>query len=176
MNRFAVVSSSASRGFSSRLTSNGAWHLQQQQQQQSIRYKHSQTQLKRLFKRNPARRRVEARMGINREGTPAPDPIYPPVILEPRILPNGWCPPPGTDVAIPEYPFQVARTKNKPNDAVGFLPVYSEFRYVRFFVRSFVQLSCNNACFLHTIRVNDPSDTEIIYLSLLFFSERMGRG
>jgi hypothetical protein len=152
MNRFAVVSSSASsRGFSSRLTttSNGAaWHLQQQQPQQpqhqaiSIRYKHSQRQLNRLFKRNPARRRVEARMGINREGTPAPDPKYPPVILEPQILPNGWCPPPGTDVAIPVYPFQVARTKNKPNDAVGFLPVYSEFRYVGLFIGTVQLLSC----------------------------------
>jgi len=28
----------------------------------------------------------------------------------------------------PEYPFSVERTGNKPNDAAGFLPVYSKFR------------------------------------------------
>eukprot|EP00429_Kryptoperidinium_foliaceum_P004934 CAMPEP_0176018834 /NCGR_PEP_ID=MMETSP0120_2-20121206/9080_1 /TAXON_ID=160619 /ORGANISM="Kryptoperidinium foliaceum, Strain CCMP 1326" /LENGTH=112 /DNA_ID=CAMNT_0017351893 /DNA_START=331 /DNA_END=669 /DNA_ORIENTATION=+ len=44
------------------------------------------------------------------------------------MLSNGWSAPPGPDVTIPSYPFRVSRTKNKPNDAVGFLPVYSEFR------------------------------------------------
>ena len=96
-------------------------------QQQSIRCKHSSTQVKRLFKRNPARFRVENRMGTNQEEAIIPEPRFQ-AILEPKILPNGWCPPPGPDVQVPDYPFQVRRTKNKPNDAVGFLPVYSEFR------------------------------------------------
>jgi len=29
---------------------------------------------------------------------------------------------------MPEYPFKVERTRNKPNDAIGFLPVYSKVR------------------------------------------------
>lgn len=91
------------------------------------RWKHSSTQIKRLFKRNPARIRVEARMGVNREPEPLDPPKYE-AILEPRFLTNGWSAPPAADVQVPEYPFKVARTKNKPNEAVGFLPVYSEFR------------------------------------------------
>jgi len=55
-----------------------------------------------------------------------------PVISKPRILSNGWNPPLvnvyGNNLKIPDYPFKVTRTKNKPNDSVGFLPVYSEFR------------------------------------------------
>lgn len=96
-------------------------------QQTGLRSKHSSTQVKRLFKRNPARRRVEARLGKHVE-TEAPPTLQFQPIFEPKILPNGWCAPPGADVVIPEYPFQVSRTKNKPNDAVGFLPVYSEYR------------------------------------------------
>jgi hypothetical protein len=91
------------------------------------RWKHSATQVKRLFKRNPARIRVEARMGVNREPAPLDPPKYE-AILEPKFLTNGWSAPPAADVQVPEYPFKVARTKNKPNEAVGFLPVYSEFR------------------------------------------------
>jgi len=55
-----------------------------------------------------------------------------PVISKPKILSNGWNPPfvnvYGNNVKIPDYPFKVTRTKNKPNNSVGFLPVYSEFR------------------------------------------------
>eukprot|EP00980_Cylindrotheca_fusiformis_P028558 scaffold22610_cov115-Cylindrotheca_fusiformis.AAC.11 len=97
------------------------------QQSTGLRNKHSSTQTKRLFNRNPARRRVQNRLGINLKPEAPPPVTYPP-ILEPTILPNGWIPPPGSDVQIPDYPFAVSRTKNKPNDAVGFLPVYSEFR------------------------------------------------
>lgn len=96
-------------------------------QQQSFRSKHSSTQVKRLFKKNPARLRVDSRLGINKEPHPLPESKYQ-AILEPKMLPNGWCALPGTDVEVPAYPFKVARTKNKPNDGVGFLPVYSEFR------------------------------------------------
>jgi hypothetical protein len=102
------------------------------------RLKHSSTQIKRLFKKNPARRRIELReqqrqqqqqqqeeVGISR----IPQAKYAPVLSESvRILPNGWTPPPPASVTIPGYPFKVARTGNKPNQAVGFLPVYSEFR------------------------------------------------
>jgi hypothetical protein len=97
------------------------------QQSTGFRNKHSSTQIKRLFKRNPARRRVESRLGINIEPEAPPPVTYPP-ILEPKILSNGWSAPPGVEVQIPEYPFTVSRTKNKPNDSVGFLPVYSEYR------------------------------------------------
>ena len=90
------------------------------------RSKHSSTQVKRLFKNHPARLRVLARNGELDKGV-IPEPQFEP-ILEPNILPNGWCALPGPDVKVPEYPFKVSRTGNKPNDAVGFLPVYSEFR------------------------------------------------
>ena len=43
--------------------------------------------------------------------------------------PNTWTEPPPER---PEYPFAVQRTKNKPNDAIGFLPVYNKYRCVRF--------------------------------------------
>ena len=108
----------------------------------TIRSKHSSTQIKRLFKKNPARRRIlqkELLLNNNNnssEGEEAttsvqnqniiPQSQIQPVILEPNILSNGWNA--QTNVEISHYPFQVARTKNKPNDAVGFLPVYSEFR------------------------------------------------
>ena len=108
----------------------------------TIRSKHSSTQIKRLFKKNPARRRIlqkELLLNNNNnssegeEATTAvqnqniiPQSQIQPVILEPNILSNGWNA--QTNVEISHYPFQVARTKNKPNDAVGFLPVYSEFR------------------------------------------------
>lgn len=96
-------------------------------QQPGLRSKHSSTQVKRLFKRNPARRRIDTRLGKEIE-IEAPPPLQFKPIFEPKILPNGWCAPPGDDIEIPKYPFQVSRTKNKPNDAVGFLPVYSEYR------------------------------------------------
>ncbi|CAB9503046.1 Mitochondrial large subunit ribosomal protein (Img2) [Seminavis robusta] len=89
----------------------------------TIRYKHSHRQIKR-FQNHPARLRVEKRMGIDRTPLPMDPPKYPPV-LEPIFLPNGWSPPPQQ---TPDYPFGVARTKNKPHDAIGFLPVYSNFR------------------------------------------------
>jgi hypothetical protein len=125
------------RGASSELSVSGRVFQFQQQQQQQVessddggrRYKHSSRQIKRLFKNNPARVRVEARMGIVRE----PEPLEPAkyeAIMEAKMLPNGWSALPGSDIEVPEYPFRVTRTKNKPNDAVGFLPVYSEYRYV----------------------------------------------
>jgi hypothetical protein len=95
--------------------------------QQLVRHKHSSRQVKRIFKRNPALRRIEIRDGFSREGEIPAGPSFP-AVLEPRFLPNGWCPLPEEDVEVPSYPFKVARTKNKPNEAVGFLPVYSEFR------------------------------------------------
>eukprot|EP00934_Nitzschia_sp_Nitz4_P009309 Nitzschia sp. Nitz4//scaffold9_size221794//45918//48437//NITZ4_001328-RA/size221794-processed-gene-0.7-mRNA-1//1//CDS//3329560947//9299//frame0 len=94
-----------------------------------IRSKHSSTQIKRLFKGNPARYRVAKREGLIPEPKPLAPPKYP-AIFEPTVLPNGWSAPPGPEVEVPTYPFQVSRTENKPNEAVGFLPVYSEFRYV----------------------------------------------
>ena len=97
-------------------------------QQQQRRWKHSSRQINRLFRKNPARLRIESRMGVTREpAEPLKDPTYP-AIFEPQLLPNGWSAPPSENVSIPEYPFRVARTKNKPNNAIGFLPVYSEFR------------------------------------------------
>ena len=109
----------------------------------TIRSKHSSTQIKRLFKKNPARRRIlqkelllnnnnnnssegEEATAVQKNQNIIPQSQIQPVILEPNILSNGWNA--QTNVEISHYPFQVARTKNKPNDAVGFLPVYSEFR------------------------------------------------
>ena len=97
------------------------------QQSIVVRNKHSSRQVKRLFKKNPAKRRIDLRDGKLVAPTLPSEPSFQP-ILEPTFLPNGWCPLPGEDVTVPEYPFKVARTKNKPNDSVGFLPVYSEFR------------------------------------------------
>lgn len=95
---------------------------------QQRRWKHSTRQINRLFRKNPARLRVEGRLGVTREPVePLKDPAFPP-IFEPKLLPNGWSAPPSNDVEIPKYPFRISRTKNKPNDAIGFLPVYSEFR------------------------------------------------
>lgn len=99
-------------------------HVQHQPQ---LRLKHSERQIKRLFKNHPAKLRVEARLGVDRSPEPLDPPQFPPV-FEPVFLPNGWSAQPGPEVSVPEYPFQVKRTKNKPNDAVGFLPVYSNFR------------------------------------------------
>eukprot|EP00525_Craspedostauros_australis_P011412 CAMPEP_0198108234 /NCGR_PEP_ID=MMETSP1442-20131203/297_1 /TAXON_ID= /ORGANISM="Craspedostauros australis, Strain CCMP3328" /LENGTH=229 /DNA_ID=CAMNT_0043763463 /DNA_START=71 /DNA_END=760 /DNA_ORIENTATION=+ len=100
-------------------------HSQQQQQQQ--RWKHSKRQINRLFRKNPARLRVARRMDLLPKPEPIPERRYP-AIMEANILTNGWSAPPGPDVEVPAYPFLVARTKNKPNNAAGFLPVYSEFR------------------------------------------------
>jgi hypothetical protein len=91
------------------------------------RAKHSSTQVKRLFKNNPARARVEARKGIDRTPAPLDPPTFPPIVDDVKILYNGWSVP-VEGVEIPEYPFNVRRTRNKPNDAIGFLPVYSKFR------------------------------------------------
>jgi hypothetical protein len=98
------------------------------------RSKHSATQVNRLFKKNPARLRL-----LKKEGgiTPSeqkqlamqqiPDPTYP-TIHKPTFLANGWSAPPPPEVQIPEYPFKVVRTGNKPFGAVGFLPVYRDVR------------------------------------------------
>lgn len=93
---------------------------------QQERCKHSSTQVKRIFKNKPARIRVLGREGKLKQAS-IPEARFE-AILEPDILTNGWCALPGPDVNVPKYPFQVARTNNKPNDTVGFLPVYSEFR------------------------------------------------
>jgi len=57
-----------------------------------------------------------------------PESTVPPLIKDPKFLSNGWNVPVSTDGETREYPFRVARTKNKPNNAVGFLPVYTEYR------------------------------------------------
>lgn len=93
-----------------------------------VRSKHSRTQIKRLFKNHPARHRVHERLGILPSTDPPPTRSYDAVIASPEILSNGWTPPPPPDTVLPDYPFAVSRTKNKPKDAVGFLPVYSKMR------------------------------------------------
>jgi hypothetical protein len=99
----------------------------QRTHQHQLRWKHSQTQIKRIFLQHPARQRVEERLGVDR--TPAPlDPPKFEAVFHPVMLPNGWSAPPGPDVQLPEYPFKIIRTKNKPNNAAGFLPVYTKFR------------------------------------------------
>lgn len=94
----------------------------------SIRCVHSKTQIKRLFK-NPAKRRIDSRMGIEQSFREPDQRSFEPVFKEVNILTNGWSAPPSPDFELPQYPFSVSRTKNKPFDAIGFLPVYSKFRY-----------------------------------------------
>lgn len=109
-----------------------------------VREKHSSTQIKRLFKQHPARQRVHARLGMIKEPNPPPTPTFAPVLENVEMLSNGWVPPPPADLAIPNYPFKIVRTKNKPQDAVGFLPVYSKFRLVQsLFFRLVVDFSNN---------------------------------
>lgn len=102
---------------------------QPQHQQLQYREKHSSTQIKRLFKQNPARLRVHGRLGVlPTDVKPPPEPTFTPVVEKVEIFPNGWTPPPPANLTLPNYPFAVQRTKNKPYDAVGFLPVYSKMR------------------------------------------------
>jgi hypothetical protein len=104
------------------------------------RAKHSASQVKRLFKNNPARARVDARMGVDRTPLPLPKAQFPAIVKEVKILHNGWSAPASDK---PEYPFDIRRTRNKPNDAIGFLPVYSKFRYdLVLFVDTYVHTTC----------------------------------
>lgn len=81
-----------------------------------------------------AKRQLEERMELDPNFVPPPppeplQPTYPPVYENFTMLPNGWSAPPPTDTfELPDYPFGVQRTGNKPNGAVGFLPVYSDSR------------------------------------------------
>jgi len=93
----------------------------------ACRSKHSATQVKRLFKRNPARLRLLKRKGLTAPAPQIPDRAYDP-IFKPSFLSNGWSAPPSPDLPVPEYPFRVSRTGRKPFGAVGFLPVYRDVR------------------------------------------------
>mmetsp|Transcript_11877 Transcript_11877/g.24521 ORF Transcript_11877/g.24521 Transcript_11877/m.24521 type:complete len:224 (+) Transcript_11877:46-717(+) len=95
----------------------------------TIRPKHSSTQIKRLFKQNPAKRRIALKQQQAVDEGVIPESTMQPLGLDPKFLSNGWnAPVEGESVTTEGYPFQVARTKNKPNNALGFLPVYSEHR------------------------------------------------
>jgi hypothetical protein len=98
----------------------------------NIRSKHSATQVKRLFKNNPARLRILKKQdgdfpAITESSSPIPDRVYP-QIFQPTFLSNGWSAPPPPEVQVPNYPFQISRTAGKPNNAIGFLPVYRDVR------------------------------------------------
>eukprot|EP00531_Pseudo-nitzschia_arenysensis_P008325 CAMPEP_0116127458 /NCGR_PEP_ID=MMETSP0329-20121206/6850_1 /TAXON_ID=697910 /ORGANISM="Pseudo-nitzschia arenysensis, Strain B593" /LENGTH=231 /DNA_ID=CAMNT_0003621557 /DNA_START=26 /DNA_END=721 /DNA_ORIENTATION=- len=99
----------------------------------TIRSKHSSTQIKRLFKQNPAKRRIALKQEQPVDEGVIPESTMQPLGTPPKFLSNGWSAPltgSGDEAATAteNYPFQVARTKNKPNNALGFLPVYSEHR------------------------------------------------
>lgn len=99
----------------------------------ATRGKHSSTQIKRLFKQNPAKRRIALKQQLQQTDAiedidVIPESTIPPLVSDPSILSNGWNVPVSVDSSDNEIPFRVSRTKNKPNNAVGFLPVYSEFR------------------------------------------------
>jgi hypothetical protein len=52
-------------------------------------------------------------------------------LYQPTILPNGWSAPPVEEDLLKkrnELPFRIQRTGNKPNNAIGFLPIYSSVR------------------------------------------------
>jgi hypothetical protein len=69
----------------------------------------------------------------SRRATIRAKPHYP-TWFTPEFLPNGWSAPPSPDAisanaaasSSPPLPFLIRRTGHKPNDAVGFLPVYSD--------------------------------------------------
>jgi len=94
----------------------------------SVRFKHSNTQVKRLFNKNGARMRLMGRKPVTQFDY---EPTLNSMLVEKvNVLPNGWVPPPPEEVleSVAAYPFQVSRTGNKPNGTVGFLPVYSDYR------------------------------------------------
>jgi len=94
----------------------------------TYRAKHSATQVKRLFKNNPARLRLLKKSGHVPKKPTIPSVTYP-AIYTPTFLGNGWSAPPNPDeIQIPEYPFKVKRTGRKPFGSVGFLPVYRDIR------------------------------------------------
>ena len=94
----------------------------------TYRTKHSATQVKRLFKNNPARLRLLKKSGHVPKKPTIPSVTYP-AIYKPTFLGNGWSAPPNPDeIQIPEYPFKVKRTGRKPFGSVGFLPVYRDIR------------------------------------------------
>mmetsp|Transcript_32847 Transcript_32847/g.49557 ORF Transcript_32847/g.49557 Transcript_32847/m.49557 type:complete len:182 (-) Transcript_32847:3261-3806(-) len=93
----------------------------------NIRLKHSKRQVKNKLQ-GPAKERREARLGIfPKEPKPLPPRQFP-AIFKAKFLPNGWSAPPSDKIEIPKYPFSITRTRHKPGNAVGFLPVYSKFR------------------------------------------------
>ena len=103
----------------------------------SSRNKHSNRQIKRIFKQNPAFHRVSTRNATKpKKDISPPPPVTIEAIFNPTVvLPNGWSQPPlpGNDGDVDdimkkreEIPFGVKRTGNKPNGAIGFLPVYSK--------------------------------------------------
>lgn len=68
---------------------------------------------------------------------PPVEPKYEAFYTPTMMLHNGWSNPPSSDnLDVVEkrdkLPFGIKRTGNKPNDAVGFLPVYSKFGSVYF--------------------------------------------
>jgi len=79
------------------------------------------------MKNHPARLRVMERTGQTPRVMPLPERKFPAVFKTQTVLSNGWCAPPSEadGFVMPDYPFMVARTANKPNGAAGFLPVYS---------------------------------------------------
>ncbi len=108
--------------------------LTSQTNQIIIRSKHSKTQIKRIFKNNPAFLRVASRNNTlpKKLVSKPPTAIYE-AFYNPTILPNGWSSVPSENDAEvlkhrSELPFGIKRTGNKPNNAVGFLPVYSSVR------------------------------------------------
>ena len=98
------------------------------------RSKHSKTQIKRIFKNNPAFLRVASRNNTLPKSivSEPPTPTYE-AFFSATVLPNGWVSVPSEDDKEvlrkrSELPFGIKRTGDKPNNAVGFLPVYSSVR------------------------------------------------
>ena len=99
------------------------------------RSKHSSTQIKRLFKQNPAKRRIalKEQRGSTDEGVIPESTISPLATAAPKFLTNGWSAPVGggdgeaaaaaatTTTTIDEYPFQIARTKKQTQQCIGIL-------------------------------------------------------
>jgi len=161
-----LVSSSSTGASSSILGGSFSWNNNcYNNNNATTRSKHSSTQIKRLFKQNPAKRRIALKeKKVNGDGDEGiiPESTLSPIILEPIILKNGWNPPLGGEDAkqleLPDYPFRVARTRNKPNNAVGFLPVYSEHRWASVYPPYMHS-------YIHTIII-------IFLLSFLFLEDR----
>ena len=132
---YAVVNSTEEHNIQNSLNTTVAVPLFSHQHDQR-HFKHSVRQVNHLFQNHPTRLRdvnplieaTEEESIVNNNCTYQ----FPSVYSPPHgMLPNGWVAPPSlspssssSDFVMQDYSFHIQRTKNKPNNSVGFLPIY----------------------------------------------------